>query len=319
MPPAISDHESGSEDDIPDQIPARVNKKATEPTQEDDDDENDEEEDDEDEYRVDKIVKHDWLDDGTLVYQIKWQGYEDPGDMTWEPVENLRRSRRRAKEDEGEKAHQSQHPTNPFDNSEGAKDILQTYLKKIGGTPEPPAPKSKRGGSTRKSGGGGGKRSASEAFATDSPAPASSSKKRGNASSSKGRPSKTNGTVDEHTETTKRALPPGTWDNDVLRVTSIIEESAPSTTSSLARNKSAAGNGKETKELIGLLEWKDGGAKTQHKMKVLRQKVPQRLLDYYEQHLVFTDAGANNQTDTAANNKNEEDQDEEEEEHVEMK
>ncbi|KAI7181210.1 hypothetical protein D0869_14833 [Hortaea werneckii] len=257
MPPAISDHESGSEDDIPDQIPARVNKKATEPTQEDDDDENDEEEDDEDEYRVDKIVKHDWLDDGTLVYQIKWQGYEDPGDMTWEPVENL----------------------------EGAKDILQTYLKKIGGTPEPPAPKSKRGGSTRKSGGGGGKRSASEAFATDSPAPASSSKKRGNASSSKGRPSKTNGTVDEHTETTKRALPPGTWDNDVLRVTSIIEESAPSTTSSLARNKSAAGNGKETKELIGLLEWKDGGAKTQHKMKVLRQKVPQRLLDYYEQHL----------------------------------
>ncbi|KAI7157442.1 hypothetical protein KC349_g5615 [Hortaea werneckii] len=290
MPPAISDHESGSEDDIPDQIPARVDKKATEPTQEDDDDdENDEDEDDEDEYRVEKIVKHDWLDDGTLVYQIKWQGYEDPGDMTWEPVENL----------------------------EGAKDILQTYLKKIGGTPEPPAPKPKRGGSTRKS--GGGKRSASEAFATESPAPASSSKKRG--ASSKGRPSKANGTtVDDHTETTKRALPPGTWDNDVQRVTSIIEESAPSTTSSSARNKSAAGNGKETKELIGLLEWKDGGAKTQHKMKVLRQKVPQRLLDYYEQHLVFTDAGANNQTDTAANNKNEEDQgEEEEEEDVEMK
>ncbi|KAI7248251.1 hypothetical protein KC343_g1120 [Hortaea werneckii] len=261
MPPAISDHESGSEDDVPDQIPARVNQKATEPTQEEEEDDN--EDDDEDEYRVEKIVKHDWLDDGTLVYQIKWQGYEDAGDMTWEPVENL----------------------------EGAKDILQTYLKKIGGTPEPPAPKIKRGDSTRKS--GGGKRSASEAFATDSPAPASSSKKRG----SKGKAtSKTNGTADDAAETAKRALPPGTWDNDVLRVTSIIEESVPSTTSatSLARNKSAAG--KESKELIGLLEWKDGGAKTQHKMKVLRQKVPQRLLDYYEQHLVFTDAGAN-QTD----------------------
>ncbi|OTA35110.1 hypothetical protein BTJ68_06085 [Hortaea werneckii EXF-2000] len=141
MPPAISDHESGSEDDVPDQIPARLNKKATEPTQEDDEDENEEDDDDgEDEYRVEKIVKHDWLDDGTLVYQIKWQGYEDPGDMTWEPVENL----------------------------EGAKEILQTYLKKIGGTPEPPAPKTKRGGSSaRKS--GGGKRSASEAFAADSP------------------------------------------------------------------------------------------------------------------------------------------------------
>ncbi|KAI6879285.1 hypothetical protein KC359_g503 [Hortaea werneckii] len=267
MPPAISDHESGSEDDVPDQIPARLNKKATEPTQEEDENEEEEDE-DEDEYRVEKIVKHDWLDDGTLVYQIKWQGYEDPGDMTWEPVENL----------------------------EGAKDILQTYLKKIGGTPEPPAPKTKRGGSSaRKS--GGGKRSASEAFAADSPAPdSSSSKKRG-----KGRPSKTNGTAvdDNTTETGKRALPPGTWDNDVLRVTSIIEESVPSTstTTSSARSKSAAAAaaaGKESKELIGLLEWKDGGAKTQHKMKVLRQKVPQRLLDYYEQHLVFTDAGASN-------------------------
>ncbi|KAI7285761.1 hypothetical protein KC345_g1533 [Hortaea werneckii] len=268
MPPAISDHESGSEDDVPDQIPARVNQKATEPTQEEDDDGNDEDDDDEDEYRVEKIVKHDWLDDGTLVYQIKWQGYEDPGDMTWEPVENL----------------------------EGAKDVLQAYLKKIGGTPEPPAPKSKRGGSTRKS--GGGKRSASEAFAADSPAPASSSKKRGSKSKAT---SKTNGTLDDNAETAKRALPPGTWDNDVLRVTSIIEESVPSASnSSLARKKLAAGNGKESKELIGLLEWKDGGAKTQHKMKVLRQKVPQRLLDYYEQHLVFTDAGAN-QTDANKN------------------
>lgn len=86
---AISDHESGSEDDIPDQIPARLDKKATEPTQDEEEDDNDEDDDDDDEYRVEKIVKHDWLDDGTLVYQIKWQGYEDPGDMTWEPVENL--------------------------------------------------------------------------------------------------------------------------------------------------------------------------------------------------------------------------------------
>ncbi|KAI7501232.1 hypothetical protein KC367_g3024 [Hortaea werneckii] len=292
MPPAISDHESGSEDDVPDQIPARLNKKATEPTQEDDEDENEEDDDDgEDEYRVEKIVKHDWLDDGTLVYQIKWQGYDDPGDMTWEPVENL----------------------------EGAKEILQTYLKKIGGTPEPPAPKTKRGGSSaRKS--GGGKRSASEAFAADSPAPASSSSKKRD----KGRPSKANGTVDDNTtEMAKRALPPGTWDNDVLRVTSIIEESVPSTSttssSSSARNKSAAAAaaaGKESKELIGLLEWKDGGAKTQHKMKVLRQKVPQRLLDYYEQHLVFTDAGASNHD--ATKNEDEEAEDGEDGEDVEM-
>lgn len=76
----------------------------------------------------------------------------------------------------------------------------------------------------------------------------------------------------------KRDLLMGSWDDYVLRVTSIIEESVPIKVDSRGREK-------EEKELIGLLEWKDKGAKTQHKMKVLRKKVPQRLLDYYEQHL----------------------------------
>lgn len=38
------------------------------------------------------------------------------------------------------------------------------------------------------------------------------------------------------------------------------------------------------KQLIGLVEWVDK-RKTQHKMEVLRRKCPQKLLDYYEQHL----------------------------------
>ncbi|TKA26828.1 hypothetical protein B0A50_04274 [Salinomyces thailandicus] len=221
MPPAISDEESGSEG-VPDAFPAMVQAPAAEK----EDDEEEEDEGEEDEYRVEKILKHGFSDDGAVQYQIKWLGYEDPEDMTWEPVENL----------------------------EGAVDVLKAYHKKIGGAPEP-LPKSNKKGSK-------GKRSASAAF--DSPAPASSTKKKG------GR--KSNGAQDE--EVGKRNLPLGSWDNDVRRVTSIIEETVE-----------GAKAGRDEKELIGLLEWKDGAPKTQHKMKVLRQKVPQRLLDYYEQHL----------------------------------
>lgn len=40
-------------------------------------------------YVVEKILKHDWNDDGTLLFEVKWQGYEEASDRTWEPEENL--------------------------------------------------------------------------------------------------------------------------------------------------------------------------------------------------------------------------------------
>lgn len=126
---------------------------------------------------------------------------------------------------------------------------MTAYHKSIGGPPEAP----KKGGK--------GKRSASTAF--DSPVPDSSAKK------TKGRQSDVgaaNGTP------AKKTLPAGTWENDVQRVTSILEEPEDPT----QKNKSNV--------LIGLLEWIDG-TKTQHKMDALRRKCPQKLLDYYEQHL----------------------------------
>ena len=46
-------------------------------------------EEEQDEYRVEKILKHHFGVDGTVLYQIKWLGYEKKSDMTWEPVENL--------------------------------------------------------------------------------------------------------------------------------------------------------------------------------------------------------------------------------------
>lgn len=68
----------------------------------------------------------------------------------------------------------------------------------------------------------------------------------------------------------KAELPAGSWETDIQKVTSIIEEDE-------AKPKSG-------KTLIALVEWVDG-RKTQHKMEVLRRKCPQKLLNYYEQHL----------------------------------
>ncbi|KAK4539904.1 hypothetical protein LTR36_009946 [Oleoguttula mirabilis] len=250
----VSDDESGSEG-VPDMIPARGKAKADpEPAEaeaeEEEEEEEEEEDGGEDEYRVEKILKHDFQDDGTVVYQIKWLGYEDASDLTWEPTENI---------------------------VTGAKEILKAYHKKIGGEPVYEAPPAKSSGKKKgdRASTGGGKRKASDAFAADSPAPTAVSKKKGRRS---------NGVAaGADDEPGKRVLPQGTWDTDVLRVTSIIEESVP-----VSGDTKGRGREKESKELIGLLEWRDSAAKTQHKMKVLRQKVPQRLLDYYEQHLVFT-------------------------------
>ena len=231
----LSDDESAGED-IPEQIPAKAKKpgkKAAEPVEEPEDDD---EEGDEEEYTVEKILNHDWLDNGSVVYEIKWLGYEKKADRTWEPIENL----------------------------ETAKEALDEYHDSIGG---PPGEKPPKGSSAKK--GKKGKRGASEAF-DDSPAP-TSTKKRGRKSDV------TNGAADTPRNKLERFDPPnGLWEDDCTRVISILEDSIT--------EKAKRGAEKEVKTLMGLLEW-NSGHKTQHKMTVLRLKCPQKLLDYYEQHL----------------------------------
>jgi len=155
--------------------------------------------------------------------------------------------------------------------SENAKDILETYHKKIGGEPvfqDKPKSSSKKKGTAK-----GAKRTASNAF-PESPAPASTgaSKKRGRQSASNGI------SAEDHLVTNKRELPVGSWEEHITRVTSIVEEE-------VTEKVGKSGREKDRKELTGLLEWTNDGRKTQHKLKVLRQKCPQKLLDYYEQHL----------------------------------
>ncbi|EME88393.1 uncharacterized protein MYCFIDRAFT_181237 [Pseudocercospora fijiensis CIRAD86] len=144
----------------------------------------------------------------------------------------------------------------PVENLEGAKEFLSAYHRAIGGTPEPPAKGKKPTKASL------GKRNSTQAD-LDSPAPSSSKKGRG-------RKSDANGTSAVDT------FPVGSWEEHVSAVAAIVESEEVG----LTKGK------KDVQSLEGLLEWNDG-RKTQHKMALLRQKCPQRLLDYYESHLVF--------------------------------
>lgn len=144
--------------------------------------------------------------------------------------------------------------------SANATALVDEYNASLEDPPKPLPPKKKGG-----KGGKGGKRSASTAF--PSPAVQSSAKKRGRQSG---------GQVNGSVRKKSKDLPEGSWEDQVTRVSSIIEETSPST------GKNA--RGKSTSDLLGLLEWTDG-QKTQHPLDTLRRKCPQRLLDYYEQHL----------------------------------
>ncbi|KAK9255265.1 hypothetical protein V1507DRAFT_440963 [Lipomyces tetrasporus] len=83
--------------------------------------ESDIDDDDEDTYTVEAIKGHNFNKKGELLFYIKWLGYDKPEDDSWEPESNL----------------------------VGAREMVEEYLEKIGGRPEPPANvKRKRGAPT---------------------------------------------------------------------------------------------------------------------------------------------------------------------------
>ncbi|KAG6003960.1 hypothetical protein E4U43_000818 [Claviceps pusilla] len=53
------------------------------------DEDNDDEDMEEDEFIVEAIKNHMIDEDGTLKFQVKWEGYDSKKDLTWEPEENL--------------------------------------------------------------------------------------------------------------------------------------------------------------------------------------------------------------------------------------
>ncbi|KAM0355802.1 hypothetical protein ACHAPU_000189 [Fusarium lateritium] len=117
MPPALSEDESSDVGEFT--TPPRTSRRKSgstsavpEPVQDDlkseegSEGEDDEEDLEEDEFVVESIKKHLIDDDGSLKFQVKWEGYEAKSDLTWEPEENLR---------------------------ESAQEILDQYLEKLGG------------------------------------------------------------------------------------------------------------------------------------------------------------------------------------------
>lgn len=87
---AISDDESISDGaDFPESIPAKASKSNGKSKADSEPEELDASDDQaEDEYVVEEIMDHKAVR-GVTKYKVKWLGYDDEADMTWEPTENL--------------------------------------------------------------------------------------------------------------------------------------------------------------------------------------------------------------------------------------
>ncbi|KAJ4340615.1 hypothetical protein N0V95_007440 [Ascochyta clinopodiicola] len=222
MPPALSDLES-SDSEIPATKAPKLSKKQpaapVEAPVEDNEDDTDGEDAGEDEYVVEKILGH-RFSKGVLEFDVKWQGYDNPKDRTWEPEENM----------------------------ETAADVLKEYYEDIGGRPENKGTKRKGRASTAKS---------------DSATPGSSSKRPKQSKS----------------ESVEKAWspPPGSWEHDVSHIDTVEQSIDPKT-------------GKEAK--YAYIVW-NNQKKTQHPLKHIYTKCPQKMLVYYESHLVFTTTDLN--------------------------
>jgi len=142
----------------------------------------------------------------------------------------------------------------PEDHLTGGSDaILQEYYNKIGGRPVQKSP-SRGASAARKRA-----RNSTSAAAT----PAKSSKKSRVSASAK--------SVDVDSPSEARWEPPtGSWEEHITHIDTI------------ERND----NG-----LVCYLQWQNG-KKTQHDIHTVHQKCPQRMLSFYEQHLVFKETGS---------------------------
>ncbi|KAK3998320.1 hypothetical protein QBC44DRAFT_314229 [Cladorrhinum sp. PSN332] len=234
MPPAVSDDEGSDRDQRSSARKPGREKKA--PAYNDDDMEDDtdvkngaverEEEEEEEEgsedgdeevFTVEKIMSHMIGADGEPLYEIKWEGYEKKSDRTWEPEDNL----------------------------DNAKDILNEYLKSIGGR-EALFEQSKNALKGKKRG-----------RQSNTPQTSGKRSRRGN-----GHPTDSDTPVS--VESVQWRPPPGSWENDIADLDACEDE--------------------ETGKLMVYLTWKNG-KKTQHETPVIYQRCPQKMLQFYERHV----------------------------------
>ncbi|RPA84120.1 hypothetical protein BJ508DRAFT_412849 [Ascobolus immersus RN42] len=223
MPPMQSD----SEDEVPKRGRKQVQEEDTPAGSADENEEEEEEEEAaEDEYIVEKIKAHKF-EKGKLMLLVKWKGYDDPADETWEPEANC----------------------------SGAQEVVSEYFESIGGRPKA----GQAAGSKRKN-------------ASGTPAGAEQKKKRGRSGAVE-EPSVSPARTKKEKETKKEeAWKPSSlvdWEKEVESIDTI--------------EKNSTG-------LVCYIHWKNGH-KSQHPITTAYQKCPQKMLKFYEQHLVFKENG----------------------------
>ncbi|OHE97974.1 chromo domain-containing protein [Colletotrichum orchidophilum] len=234
--------EAKSEDDIP-VISGDLNGDAAKPVKPDsaeagDEEEEEEEEEEEgdeddnleaDEYVVEKILDHQVADDGTVNFRVKWEGYSKKADQTWEPEDSLK---------------------------EGASEILEEYLRKLGGR-EALFEEKTKAKTTKKRG---------RAGASSSTPPASSKKSKRN-----GHPAEATPPASAKEAKSKAwTLPSGSWEDGVESIDACEDE--------------------ESGSIIIYLNWRNG-QKTKHPKEVVYKRCPQKMLQFYEKHIRIIKAG----------------------------
>lgn len=146
----------------------------------------------------------------------------------------------------------------PEDNLSGAKDLLKAYHKKVGGRP-------KLGDASSSS-----KKRKESATPNVRPTPKQGRKKT---KASKNGDDEDTPTAKKEIKTEKQWSPPlGLWEDDIISVESV--------------EKSTDVQGQES--LLAYVRWSDD-RKSQHTVQYLYKKCPQKMLQYYERHLVFKD------------------------------
>lgn len=225
-------------------------------------DDDDDDDEDPETFVVEAIKDHrSDFEDGAMRYYVKWKGYEKKSDRTWETEDNL----------------------------EGAKEVLEAYWKSIGGKPVPDEPKSvtkKRG---RQSTGGKKPDQAKRPKMSKTSSGKGRGRKSGGVSEPEqdGSPVPLMGYTDEGDDDWK--APPakdGAWDPLVQAVDTVTRENADG-------------------ELWGYLIWnaknEDGRFyRSKAKLPVIYRACPQRMLHFYEKHLVFSSTVPDAGTDTPA-------------------
>ncbi|KFY00682.1 hypothetical protein O988_03164 [Pseudogymnoascus sp. VKM F-3808] len=257
MPPALSESESESPEvetratpQATNARPSRASNGKTKRMSEDasdgedveilavtaDEKEADEDEEDEEQegdvYVVEAIKNHMFDEDGQIRFQVKWEGYPRPSDMTWEPEVNL----------------------------STATEIVEEYYKSIGG----------------------------REFVTDEAAKelekvkTAPPRKRGRAASGNAvAPKGKKGKVEKHPKNSTPPVsmefqpPTGSWENEPVVIEQVEEN--------------------EEGVLVVHVVWK-GVHRTRHETRVVYKRCPQKMLKFYENHIVFVKGGGKKTT-----------------------